>query len=152
LTARSFPSRTAWRLSAEHFDLLLQHDVKVIRESQLRIRHNLIASRPLLDDIDRVFSHPVALAQCRNFWLRHPKMESFAFYDTAGSVKQLVELATACSRHRQRVGQPATTARRFWKQDRGQSGELYALLSGSALTPDARFDSDANKTSLVFSG
>ena len=26
----------------EHFDLLLQHDVKVVRESQLRIRHNLI--------------------------------------------------------------------------------------------------------------
>ena len=26
----------------EHFDLLLQHDVKVVREAQLRIRHNLI--------------------------------------------------------------------------------------------------------------
>jgi prephenate dehydratase len=76
----------------EHFDLLLQHDVKVIRESQLRIRHNLIGIASTLDDIDRVFSHPVALAQCRNFLARHPKMESFAFYDTAGSVKQLVEL------------------------------------------------------------
>ena len=76
----------------EHFDLLLHHDVKVVRESQLRIRHNLIGISSTLDDIDRVFSHPVALAQCRRFLAEHPKMESFAFYDTAGSVKQLVEL------------------------------------------------------------
>ena len=77
----------------EHFDLLLQHDVKVVRESLLRIRHNLIAiSGAAIGDIDRVFSHPVALAQCRRFLAEHPKMESYAFYDTAGSVKQLVEL------------------------------------------------------------
>ena len=63
------------------------------RETLLRIRHNLIAlAGATLGDIDRVFSHPVALAQCRRFLAAHPRMESFAFYDTAGSVKQLVEL------------------------------------------------------------
>jgi prephenate dehydratase len=77
----------------EHFDLLLNHDVTIIRETLLRIRHNLIAiSGASLKQIDRVFSHPVALAQCRRFLAEHPQMESFAFYDTAGSVKQLVEL------------------------------------------------------------
>src|SRR5579859_5237940 len=46
----------------EHFDLLLQHDVRVVRESLLRIRHNLIAiSGTTIGDLDRVFSHPVAL-------------------------------------------------------------------------------------------
>ena len=59
----------------------------------MRIRHNLIAiSGAAIADIDRVFSHPVALAQCRRFLADHPRMEAFAFYDTAGSVKQLVEL------------------------------------------------------------
>ncbi len=77
----------------EHFDLMLQNDVTVEREILLRIRHNLIAlSGANLTEIDRVFSHPVALAQCRRFLAEHPHMESFAFYDTAGSVKQLVEL------------------------------------------------------------
>lgn len=77
----------------EHFDLMLQNDVIVERETLLRIRHNLIAlSGADLREIDRVFSHPVALAQCRRFLAEHPHMESFAFYDTAGSVKQLVEL------------------------------------------------------------
>jgi prephenate dehydratase len=78
---------------SEHFDLMLTYEVKVVREALLRIRHNLIAiSGAALNQIDRVFSHPVALAQCRRFLADHPKMESFAFYDTAGSVKQLVEL------------------------------------------------------------
>ena len=78
---------------SEHFDLLLTHDVTVERETLLRIRHNLIAiSGASIGEIDRVFSHPVALAQCRRFLAGHPKMEAFAFYDTAGSVKQLVEL------------------------------------------------------------
>jgi prephenate dehydratase len=78
---------------SEHFDLMLAHEVTIIRETLLRIKHNLIAiSGAAINQIDRVFSHPVALAQCRKFLSEHPKMESFAFYDTAGSVKQLVEL------------------------------------------------------------
>jgi prephenate dehydratase len=78
---------------SEHFDLMLTHDVTILRETLLRIKHNLIAiSGSAINQIDRVFSHPVALAQCRKFLAEHPKMESFAFYDTAGSVKQLVEL------------------------------------------------------------
>lgn len=78
---------------SEHFDLLLAHDVAVERETRLRIRHNLIAlSGTTVAEIDRVFSHPVALAQCRRFLAAHGRMEAYAFYDTAGSVKQLMEL------------------------------------------------------------
>jgi prephenate dehydratase len=77
----------------EHFDLLFSHDVKVEQETLLRIRHNLIAvSGAEIGEIDRVYSHPVALAQCRRFLAAHPKMQSIAYYDTAGSVKQLTEM------------------------------------------------------------
>lgn len=76
---------------AEHYDLLLTHDVAIESESLLRIRHNLIAlPGASLDAIERVRSHPVALAQCRKYLLAHPWMEAVPFYDTAGSVKQLV--------------------------------------------------------------
>jgi prephenate dehydratase len=76
----------------EHFDLLSQNDVRIDAESLLRIRHNLIGipgSTP--DCIRRVASHPVALAQCRRFLGQHPQMTPTPAYDTAGSVKQIIE-------------------------------------------------------------
>jgi prephenate dehydratase len=76
---------------SEHFDLLLEHDVSIERESLLRIRHNLIAvPGSSIEQIRKVFSHPVALAQCRRFLAQLPNVEVIPFYDTAGSVKQLM--------------------------------------------------------------
>jgi prephenate dehydratase len=44
-----------------------------------------------MGEIRRVYSHPVALDQCRDFFRKHPKIEATPFYDTAGSVKHVVE-------------------------------------------------------------
>ena len=136
----------------EHFDLLLQHDVKVVRESLLRIRHNLIAiSGATIGDIDRVFSHPVALAQCRRFLADHPRMESFAFYDTAGSVKQLVELR---DKHAAAIASEA--AAHYYGAEILRSGiednpENYTRFFLVRRSADAVTDPVANKISLAFS-
>jgi len=75
----------------EHFDLLLTRNVFVQREFRLRIVHNLITSPGVkLSDIRRVYSHPVALDQCREFFRLHPKIEPVSYYDTAGSVKHIL--------------------------------------------------------------
>jgi len=77
---------------AEHFDLLLSHDVSIQSEFPLRIVHNLIAAPGVqLRDIKKVYSHPVALDQCRDFFRGHPRIEPVVFYDTAGSVKHVVK-------------------------------------------------------------
>jgi len=76
----------------EHFDLLFARKVFVQREFQLRIIHNLIAARGVKrSELRRVLSHPVALEQCRDFFRRHPHLEPSPFYDTAGSVKHVIE-------------------------------------------------------------
>jgi prephenate dehydratase len=76
---------------AEHYDLLLELDVRIERESLLRIRHNLIAVPGVeLRDVKHVISHPVALSQCRRFFAAHPEFEVMPFYDTAGSVKHVM--------------------------------------------------------------
>jgi prephenate dehydratase len=77
---------------AEHFDLLLARNVFIQQEYRLRIVHNLIA-RPGVKKVDirQVYSHPVALDQCRDFFRKHPKIEATPFYDTAGSVKHVIE-------------------------------------------------------------
>lgn len=76
---------------AEHYDLLLESDLRMDREWQLRIHHNLIAAPGVaLADIREVISHPVALSQCRRYLAALPQARVMPFYDTAGSVKHLM--------------------------------------------------------------
>ena len=77
---------------AEHYDLLLEHPVRIVQESLLRIRFNLIAMPGVqFGNLRQVLSHPVALAQCRRFLAANRQLEAVPFYDTAGSVKHLME-------------------------------------------------------------
>ncbi len=77
---------------AEHADLLVARNVFVQGEYLLRIVHNVIAVPGVqMKSVRRVLSHPVALDQCRDFFRRHPQIEAVPFYDTAGSVKHVIE-------------------------------------------------------------
>jgi prephenate dehydratase len=77
---------------SEHFDLLLARKVFIERELRLRIVHNLIAPPGVKRaDLRRAFSHPVALEQCRDFFAKNRKIQPQPFYDTAGSVKHVIE-------------------------------------------------------------
>jgi prephenate dehydratase len=137
---------------SEHFDLLLNFDVTVERETLLRIRHNLIAiSGTATGEIDRVFSHPVALAQCRRFLAEHPRMESYAFYDTAGSVKQLVELR---DRHAAAIASEA--AAQYYGAQILEAGiednpENFTRFFLIRRTSETVIDPQSNKISLAFS-
>lgn len=76
----------------KNYDLLLTHDLTIVGETSLRIIHSLIAPEGVrFEDLKRVYSHPVALAQCERFLRTHPQIEASAVYDTAGSVKMVVE-------------------------------------------------------------
>lgn len=136
----------------EHFDLLFTHDVQVERETLLRIHHNLIANvGATVDDIDRVFSHPVALAQCRRFLATHPKMQSLAFYDTAGSVKHLVK---ECDRGAAAIASEA--AARYYganilRANIEDNPENYTRFFQVRRTRDSVRDPRANKISIAFS-
>lgn len=75
-----------------NYDLLLESGLTIAGETNLRIVHNLIA-RPgvSLDQVRRVYSHPVALAQCGRFLRAHPQMEATPMHDTAGAVRLIVD-------------------------------------------------------------
>ena len=76
----------------ENYDLLLRYRLPIIGETQARIVHNLIAPPGVkASEVRRVFSHPVALGQCKNFFRRRRSVKAVPFYDTAGSVKMLME-------------------------------------------------------------
>jgi arogenate/prephenate dehydratase len=51
-----------------NYDLLLQHDLPIVAETELAVVHNLLAlPGTTLSAIRRVFSHPQALAQCEQY-------------------------------------------------------------------------------------
>ena len=76
----------------ENYDHLLNFDLKIVAETSVRIVHNLIVPPGTkFKDVQQVYSHPVALNQCLNFFAAHPRLEKKTFYDTAGSVKMMME-------------------------------------------------------------
>lgn len=76
----------------ENYDLLLKHDFVITAETSVRIVHNLIAPPGLsFAQVKKVYSHPVAINQCLDFLARHKRLQREAFYDTAGSVKMIME-------------------------------------------------------------
>jgi len=76
----------------ENYDHLLNNDLPIVAETSVRIVHNLIAPPGVsFRKIRRVYSHPVALNQCLKFFAANPGIERVSFYDTAGSVKMIME-------------------------------------------------------------
>ena len=80
----------------KNYDLLVENDLEIIGEVVLRVAHNLIAPRGTkLASVRRIYSHPVALAQCEDYLRKlranAPNLEVLPAYDTAGAVKMVVE-------------------------------------------------------------
>jgi prephenate dehydratase len=76
----------------ENYDLLLKYEFAITAETNVRIVHNLIAPPGLpFRLVSTVYSHPVAINQCLDFFASHPQIRREPFYDTAGSVKMVME-------------------------------------------------------------
>ena len=136
---------------AEHFDLLLSRDVHIVREFRLRIVHNLITLPGAnLKTVRRVFSHPVALDQCRDLFARNPKLEPVPFYDTAGSVKHVVEegLTDAAGIASRRASEVygGKILKAGIEDDKRNFTRFFLIHRGKP-----RASAGANKTSLAFS-
>jgi prephenate dehydratase len=73
------------------YDLILENDLTITAETILPIEMHLIA-RPgaKLREIRTVSSHPMALAQCEQFFSKYPQFKRVAAEDTAGSVREVL--------------------------------------------------------------
>src|SRR2546421_8462337 len=134
----------------EHYDLLLAHPVHIHREYLLRIRHNLIAAPGVkLKNVRRIFSHPVALAQCREFFRKSRGIEAVSFYDTAGSGKHVItnRLSDAPAiAGRQAALEYGGALPKTGLRDKKQNFTRFFLISRRPHR-----DKNADKTSLAFS-
>jgi prephenate dehydratase len=75
----------------QSYELLMEHDLRVGAEAILRVRHMLmVMPGTKMADLQRVVSHPQALAQCERYLARHG-LEPVPAFDTAGSARNLAE-------------------------------------------------------------
>lgn len=75
-----------------NYSLLLESKMKIIGEVYLRIKQNLVAlPDQTLSDIKEVFSHPMALLQCQNFFDEYPDIKLIDSIDTALSAKKIAD-------------------------------------------------------------
>jgi prephenate dehydratase len=130
------------------YDLLLDHDLRVWGEAILRVRHALLApAGTTLADIQKVRSHPQALAQCERYLSNHSWTPETT-YDTAGSARDLAA-----------VPEPgvAVIANRLAGQlygleelDYGIEDSFYNYTRFFILSHQEPPRAQRNKTSLVF--
>lgn len=135
----------------QNYDLLLKHNLQIVGETKMRIVHNLIAlAETRLEEIRRVYSHPVALGQCRRFFSEHPQMLPVAAYDTAGSVKMISERREAGAAAIAGAGAAEIYGARLLLEgieDDPQNYTRFFLLAREGR----EVPSAADKTSIVFS-
>lgn len=141
----------------ENYDHLQHYQLPIVGETSVRIVHNLIAPAGVtFGKIRRVYSHPVALNQCLRFFASHPRMERESFYDTAGSVKMIMEqrppdaAAIASSVAADLYG--ARILRRSIEDDRQNFTRFFLLRTPAYLRRHPLRPDSARqwKTSLVF--
>lgn len=75
-----------------NYDLLQTANLRITAEVYLRIRLNLMAlPGTQLSQLREVYSHPVALMQCREFFKAWPQIEVIEAVDTALSAREVME-------------------------------------------------------------
>jgi prephenate dehydratase len=75
------------------YELLLDSRLVAVGETVVHIDH-VLAGPPSMrrSDVRRVLSHPVALAQCSDFFRAHREIDAVPAFDTAGAVEQVVRV------------------------------------------------------------
>lgn len=138
----------------ENYDHLLNFKLPIVAEGRVRIVHNLIAHPDAkFSQIRRAISHPVALGQCLRFFKRNPRIRSETFYDTAGSVKKVMQdgdPSTAAIASRAAAEYYGAKILKPSIEDNRENYTRFFLLTPKTRSKRTSSDGERPKTSIVF--
>lgn len=137
----------------QNYDLLLESDAEIVGEILLKVGHHLIANTNVKhEDLRSVFSHPQALAQCKNYLRKHKKLQVVPFSNTAAAVKKIkdekIEDAAAIASMQAAIDFNMNI---LDSNIEDHNSNVTRFLIISALTEKAPTDVKKVKTSIVFS-
>jgi prephenate dehydratase len=73
-----------------NYSLIKESDMQIVGEIYLRIKQNLVALHgQRIEDINEVYSHPMAILQCQEFFDQYPSIKLIESIDTALSAKEI---------------------------------------------------------------
>jgi prephenate dehydratase len=131
------------------FDLLVDSNLNILAEVVIPIAHNLIAAPGAkFEELAVVESHPVALAQCEQFFSGNPRLRRVVTEDTAGSVRAVVrsgDRTRAAIAGRRAAEIYGGAILREHLEDNSENYTRFLLLSPSSDAAE-----NADKLSLVF--
>jgi prephenate dehydratase len=131
------------------FDLLVDSKLNILAEVVIPIAHNLIAAPGAkFEELAVVESHPVALAQCEQFFSANPRLRRVVTEDTAGSVRAVVrsgDRTRAAIAGRRAAEIYGGAILREHLEDNSENYTRFLLLSPSSDAAE-----NADKLSLVF--
>jgi prephenate dehydratase len=137
------------------YDLLFDNDLKIVGETVRHILFALIAPPGVaLNQVRRALSHPVALAQCGQFFRRHPQIQPVPVYDTAGAVERVIreglsDAAAVATRRAADVYGGVILAESI--QDHAENYTRFLLITPSKSPDPPSRQTDNYKTTIVFS-
>ena len=137
------------------YDLLFEHDLKIIGETIRHILFALIAPPGVaLSEVRKALSHPIALAQCEKFFRQHPQIQPVSVYDTAGAVEIVInqgsrDSAAVATRRAASVYGGEVLAEAI--QDHLENYTRFLLITPSASSASAPQLGSEFKTTIVFS-
>jgi prephenate dehydratase len=136
-----------------NYDLMLRHELHIVGEYHLRVNHCLLALPGVEQkDIQRVHSHPQALAQC-DANLTRMGVEKVAEADTAGSAEMIRDrgdrhAAALASKRAAEVYGLTVLAENM--EDNPENYTRFLVLSQESQVKEGLESQDC-KTSIVFS-
>lgn len=75
-----------------NYALIDNHNLHIVGEHYLKIHHNLMVfPNQAINDIVEVYSHPMALLQCKEFFKKHRHIKLVEDVDTADVAKRIAE-------------------------------------------------------------
>lgn len=134
----------------ENYDLLLEYDLKIAGELMLRIKHSLLGQEgATIEGIERVYSHPQAFQQCREYLEKHPDWVQIACKDTAGALQRVSagndpKEAAICGEDANQVYKLAILKEGIETNPRNFT--RFVVISRSGALPGPK-----NKSSLIYS-
>jgi arogenate/prephenate dehydratase len=137
-----------------NYDLLVQHELKIVGEVELPVIHCLAAlPGTRMEQITQIFSHPQALAQCDRFLRSLTGVEIVATYDTAGSAKLIRDrgLTTTAAIASERAAKIFDLdALRTGIQDYPDNITRFLIVTRPAAAAEVMGTREPNKTTVVF--